>query len=435
MDPRKSDVLILGGGVIGLCCAYFLARAGRSVRILERDTIGCGASHGNAGLITPSHAEPVPGPGVPQKALKMMFDAAAPLSIKPRLDPEFVSWGVRFMRHCNEEAAARSMASKVDILKASRVLIGKMIEAEGMKCQWAQKGMISVCLTEEALTHLKGFTDRAREHGVPSEFLDRTALHEREPALKDEVIGGVLFSQDAVVRPELFNAELARILREKGVALEENAEVKAMNVEEGGVHSAFTNRGLFEADHFVLATGAWSPELAHKLELDIPIEPGKGYSLSSNLRPEPCPRHALILEERSIAVTPWGNGFRLGGTMEFTGFNDQLTKARLTAILVGAEEYLKDVMPPGPPKEWCGLRPMTPDDLPFIGPAGKLNNLFMAAGHNMLGMSMSASTGRLITEMILGKKPHIDPSPFDPNRYSNNPDHWYNRFRRWLWAR
>jgi D-amino-acid dehydrogenase len=435
MDGRKSEVLILGGGIVGLACAYFLNRVGREVRVLDKGEIGSGASGGNCGLVTPSHAEPVCAPGMPMQAARWMLDKRSPFFVRPRLDPEFLIWGTRFARNCNDETMARVMQAKSKILTASRVLTGKLIEAEQLDCQFGEQGVLGVCLKDETLEHLNQFAAAAADLGVPSEVLDQDTLLEREPALRPEVIGGVMFSHDAIVRPDRLVSELARVLRDRGVVFDEDCEVKAINVEGGRVHSAFTNKGLFEAEHFVLAAGAWSGAIGRSLQLDLPVEPGKGYSLTSNLRPDPCPKHALLLEERRIAVTPWPNGYRVGGTMEFAGFDEKMNKDRTDALIEGAEEYLLEPMPPGAPTKWFGYRPMTPDDLPFIGKSPSHENLAIATGHNMLGVSMAVSTGRLVAEVITGRKPHIDITPYDPGRFARDPDHWLEKARRWRWAR
>jgi D-amino-acid dehydrogenase len=179
-----------------------------------------------------------------------------------------------------------------------------------------------------------------------------------------------------------------------------------------------------------LACGAWSPQLVKSIGLNLPIQPGKGYSVTSQ-RPDPCPSYALILEERKLAVTPWESGYRIAGTMEFSGFDENKNKTRSDALIEGAELYLKDAIAPGEPTRWFGYRPMTPDDLPIIGPSPGHDNLTLATGHNMLGMSMSASTGRLVAEMICNKKPHLDPSPFSPERFHVTDGSW-QQFKRTL---
>jgi D-amino-acid dehydrogenase len=415
-QTRKSDVIIIGGGVIGLTCAYFLNRAGRSVRVLERDQLGNGSSFGNAGLITPSHAEPVCSPGVMSQAFKWMLDSKSPFYVRPRFDPLLWLWSLDFARNCKPEIAQGIAQSKCAILGASRKLTEQLIKTENLDCDWGVQGMISVCLEHEQLEKLRHFARSMLKLGIVAELIDGPALKAKEPALSDAVIGGVYFPRDALLRPNRFISQLVEVLREKGVMFEENTPVDAINVDGDRLHSAYARKIVFEADHFVLACGAWSPQLAKSLGLRLPVQPGKGYSVTS-IRPDPCPNYALILEERKLAVTPWQSGYRVSGTMEFSGFDESPNKARSNALIEGAEMYLRDAIAPGEPTRWFGYRPMTPDDLPIIGASPGHQNLTLATGHNMLGMSMAASTGRLVAELICNKKPHLDPTPYSPERF------------------
>ncbi len=416
MEGRKFDVIVIGAGAVGLACAYFLSRAGRNVCVIDANTPGSGASSGNAGLITPSHALPLCRPGAIQHVIKSMVNRDAPLLLRPKALPGMLGWLSQFARNATAKRSQQILSARLPMLRSSRQLTEMLIKQERLSVEWAPTGVMSVVRTAAGFERLSDFVAQANEVGLDAELLEGDALHRREPALRSDVLGGALFKGDAQLQPSQLVNELARLCRERDVVIETGRHVESLNVEQSKVHSAYTNPGLHFADQYVLAAGAWSRGLAKPLGLKLPIQPGKGYSITTK-SPEPCPIRALILEERSIAVTPWSDTFRLAGTMEFAGFDDRLDKGRLAALIDGANEYLHEPLGRGEQTEWFGYRPMTPDDMPLIGPVKGVANLTLACGHNMLGMSMAMSSGRLAAELITGAKPHIDPVPFHPGRF------------------
>lgn len=422
---KPVDVTIVGGGVVGLACAYFMNRAGMSVRILEKHKMGQGASFGNMGMLTPSHAHALCRPENLKLGMRSLLSPKAP--IKVTLTPEIrrFKWFARFAAQCTEERARQVLKAKADILTASRELTEKLIALERIDCDFDARGIMSLAKTEAGMQSLLDLVAEVEPLGIPTEVIDSKALVRRDPSLRGDLAGGVLFPADASLNPADFCAGLRDVVSAKGVEIFEDTDVTIIHQDEGAVESVFTNRGTFPAKCVVVASGVWSESLVKDLKIPLPLEPGKGYSLTTR-RPHPCPEVPLILVERNMAVTPWENGYRIGGTMELAGFDDHPTKARLMALIDGAMDYLLEPIAPGAPKEWCGFRPLTPDDLPIIGPAGP-RNLYFACGHNMLGISMAASTGRLITEMISGRKPHLDPTPYAPTRFAKQPAHPFSR--------
>ncbi len=416
MARNRTDVVVLGAGVIGLACAYFLNRAGLSVQVLERAKAGGGASLGNCGLITPSHARPVCTPGAVGRALKWLFKDTAPLHVRPRLDLELMRWFVAFMGNCDAETSARIAAAKARLLVSSRALTTKLVRTEKLDCEFAESGLLSVAITEAGLEELADAAAEMKRLGVDATVVDREQAREAEPALRGKVIGGVWFAGDAMLRPDRYTAELRWACNKRGVEIQEDCELKAITAEDGEIKSVFTDRGLFEGKHFVAAAGSWTPKMLADLKLKVPIQAGMGYSLTSR-RPDPCPVLPLILAEANMAVTPFAGSFRLGGTMEFGGLDAKPNPNRHLALISGARQYLVEPIGAGDMTKWHGYRPMTPDDTPLIGPLKRYPNLFLACGHAMLGMSMAAGTGRLIAEMITGRRPHVDPQPFAPERF------------------
>ncbi|ANB17021.1 NAD(P)/FAD-dependent oxidoreductase [Dokdonella koreensis] len=416
MAARKADVLILGGGVAGLACAWYLLGEGRGVTVLEQGRPGAGASHGNCGTLTPSHAPPLAMPGVIGQALKWLFTPDAPLRIRPRLDPALLRWLAGFAGRCTWDDFRRATALKAPLLLRSCELIAGLVRDQHLDCEYRRTGTLYVYRDAAAFAGSDWLPEALAAVGVPIERLDGAAVERREPALRTGVAGGYFNPVDAHLRPDAYVAELARIVRGAGGTIEEGARIEAVERDGTRLGRVRTTRGDYTGDEVVLALGAWSPLLARQLGLRLPIQPGKGYSITYT-RPARCPALPLVLRERSVCVTAWDSGYRLGSTMEFAGYDTRLNRIRLDALRRGAAEYL--VEPEGPQRveEWYGWRPMTPDDQPILGRAPGLDNLTLATGHGMLGVTLSAVTGLLVSELLAGRAPSLDLAPFSPARF------------------
>lgn len=416
-DVRRSDVLVLGGGVVGLACAHYLLRAGRSVTVLEQATVGAAASHGNCGTITPSHAMPLAMPGVLSQALRWMLKADAPLRIAPRIDFALLEWLLQFAHRCNWADFKRTVAVKAPLLKLSRQLIEDLIRSERLDCEFKATGTLNVYRDARGFEKSHWLPQTLTECGMPLQTLDGAACRTLEPTLNDSIVGGYFHQEDAHLRPDRYSAELARVVREKGGQIHESTQISGFKVDGGNIQTVVTTAGPFEARDVVLALGAWSPVVGRQLDLRIPVQPGKGYSITYT-RPDRSPRIPMTLKERAVCVTAWDSGYRLGSTMEFSGYNSELNRTRLDALRRGAAEYLHEPEGPKRLEEWYGWRPMTYDDLPILGRATRVQNLFLATGHGMLGVTMSAATGLLIGELVCGQAPSLDPAPFAPARFN-----------------
>ena len=416
MANRRSDVLILGGGIVGLACAYYLLKAGRGVTIIEQNTLASGSSHGNCGTITPSHAPPLAQPGMIAKALRWMLSPDAPFRIAPRLDFELFAWMLQFARRCNWRDWHAVTAVKAPLLLRSRELIGALIREEKLDCEFAESGTLYVHRDAAAFDEASSLRRTLADYGIEMRALSAAQCRELEPALNDSIVGGYLNPGDARLRPDLYAAELARAVRALGAEIVESARISGFRAGNDRIDAVVTEQGEFAGVEIVFALGAWSPALARQLDLRIPIQPGKGYSITYT-RPQRAPRIPLTLKERAVCVTAWESGYRLGSTMEFAGYDATLNRARLDALKRGAAEYL--VEPEGPQivEEWYGWRPMTWDDLPILGRASKWKNLVLATGHGMLGVTMSAVTGELIAQMIDARETALDVAPFSPARF------------------
>jgi D-amino-acid dehydrogenase len=411
-----SDILVVGGGVIGLACAYYLARSGRSVRIIEQESMGAGASHGNCGLIFVSDLPPLCAPGAIGHELIRTLRGTSPLYIKPRPDLSLAIWLLRFAANCNRRHLDRAIKAREAILRVSGELFSDLFADEDLDCDVDQRGVL-MAFTDPATMHGYEKTNRLLEpFGLDAAFLDRQTIRKIEPAMNDRVCGGWHHRTDSHLRPERLMAAWTRTVRNKGVRIDEDCRLDAFEIQNGGVSGARTTIGRFTADQFILAAGAWTPAIGRQLGIRIPVQPGKGYSITMD-RPAICPQIPCYLVERNVVVTPWPSGYRLGGTMEFSGFDHQLNERRLHNLETAAALYLQTPVGRRVTERWTGLRPMSVDDLPIIGRIPHVDNLYIATGHGMLGLSTATGTGRLITDMILGRPPAFDPLPFSIKRF------------------
>ncbi|GAB3314346.1 NAD(P)/FAD-dependent oxidoreductase [Luteimonas notoginsengisoli] len=414
---ERDDVLVVGGGVIGLASALALLDAGRGVRLLDAGTVGCGSSHGNCGTITPSHAAPLAAPGKIGKAVHWMLTPDAPFYVKPRFDPALWQWLLRFASRCNSRDWRAAMVARASILLESRAQLPQWVERYGLQCEYAEQGVDYVFRTERELAHLAAELPPLAELGIASEIIDGATYVRNEPALRDGVVGVVRFRGDARLRPDRYVAELARAVREAGGSIEQHCEVKGL-VDDGDGMRVATSQGERLARDVVIATGAWSPLLAKTAGLSkLPIQPGKGYSITYD-RPALAPKQPVVLYERSVCVTTWDSGYRLGSTMEFSGYDTSLNRRRLDALERGAREYLHEPVGPVKREEWFGWRPICVDDVPIIGRAPGHRHAWLATGHGMLGVSMSTGTAQLVADLVCARTPRIDPLPYSPQRFA-----------------
>ena len=416
MNPPHDDVLIIGGGAIGLATALALLDAGRGVRILEAGAVGGGASHGNCGTITPSHAPPLAAPGVVAQALRWMFTPDAPLYLKPRVDPALWHWLLRFAARCNPRDWRQSTQARAALLNDARARLADWVGRYGLQCEFEEEGLDYVFRDPRKFQQYVDESVVLKTFGIATQVFGGTDYEREEPAMLPGVAGAIRFPGDARLRPDRYVAELARVVRERGGVIEEQCRVDRLEPTSDGVRLA-TSQGERKGGDAVIALGAWTPAFARRLGIRAPIQPGKGYSITYS-RPARVPRHPMVLKDRSVCVTVWGSGFRLGSTMEFSGHDDTLNATRLAALERGAREFLREPVGAEVHERWCGWRPMTWDDLPLLGRAPGQRKVWIAAGHGMLGISMSTATGQLMADLMTGRPPAFDPSPYRPERFA-----------------
>jgi D-amino-acid dehydrogenase len=417
MKQEQPDVVIVGAGVIGLASAWYLLASGRSVQVLDQQDVGAGSSHGNCGTITPSHAPPLAAPGVVGQALRGMLRADSPLFIRSRLDPSLWRWLLRFAGRCNRQDWRAAAQGRGALLNASRELLVELVREQRLQCEFVESGLVYAFREAATARRLDADVDALAELGIAVERWDDQRLLAEEPALKPGVVGGMFFPGDASLRPDRYVAELARCVRAAGGMIESGAAVTSIEPDASGVTLRLADGRRLRGGHALVAAGAWSPMLLKSLRLQVPVQPGKGYSITYT-SPNQVPRRPLVLKEPSVCVTAWGSGYRLGSTMEFSGYDSRLNRTRLDALVRGAQTFLHEPEGPRRLEEWYGWRPMTWDDLPLIGAAPGHPRLLLACGHGMLGVSMSAATGMLVADLICGRAPVVDPHPYDPRRFA-----------------
>ncbi len=414
-----TDVLIAGAGVNGLATALALLESGRRVRVIDADRIGSGASHGNCGTITPSHAPPLAAPGTVLRALRWMLTPDAPLYVRPRVDPVLWRWMLGFAARCNTRDWETSARGKYALLDDSRQRLADWVGRYGLACEFVESGEDYVFRTARAFAHEQHELPLLRELGVSVEVIDGPAYAAQEPALLPGVAGALRFSGDAALRPDRYLAELARAVRERGGEIVEGCALHGLREDREGV-VAYTDHGEERARNAVLALGVWSALSADALGLPWlkrVIQPGKGYSITYRA-PALLPKRPLVLRERSVCVTSWADGFRLGSTMEFSGFDRTLNARRLGALERGAREYLREPVGPEVRERWYGWRPMSRDDMPLIGRAPGLRRVWMNCGHGMMGVGMSTGSAQLLADLMAGRTPALDPAPYRPERFA-----------------
>lgn len=417
MTDTQEQVVIVGGGVIGAACAYYLAKSGRQVTIVEAGEFGKQCSHANCGLVCPSHALPLTEPGAVGKTIRSLFQRNAPFRIKPRWDPKLWSWFWKFARRCNKKQMLFAAKPRAELLSTSMALYRDLMETELTGCEWETRGSLYVYQNEEPFAKYAKTDQLLTEYfGLAAQRIESAALEGMEPSLKPGLAGAWYYEVDAHLRPDRLMQAWKRVLTDLGVTLLENQRVEDFVRQQGRAVAVKTSAGEIAADLFVVATGAWTPWLNKQLGCKIPIQPGKGYSITMP-RPEKCPSMPLLFPEHKVAVTPMQSGYRLGSTMEFAGYDTRIDPRRLQALQDGAEVYLQQPASKPIEEEWYGWRPMTYDGLPVIDRTPAMHNVLVAAGHNMLGVSMAPATGKIVNAMVNGEAAEIDPSPFSITRF------------------
>lgn len=410
------SALIIGGGLIGCSSAWYLQQLGWKITLLERDRIGSGASNGNCGFVCPSHALPLSGPGVIGKTLPHVFQRDAALSIPVRFDPELWKWLLNFSRQCTHDRMMQAAVARNALLASSVALYRELLSEQTIDCDWQNEGLLLVFNQEEAFWQYERTAELLeRAFSIASTPYEKETIRELEPALRAGLAGGWHFPQDAHVRPDKLTASLKTAIVRRGGEIGEGVEVVELRTSRNAIEAVETTSGSYSPDLIVLAAGAETPKFSDAVGCKIPIQPGKGYSFTMRA-PEPSPRIPMIFEEHHVAVTPLHDSFRVGSTMEFTGYDRKLSPRRLALLRRSAEDHLGAQLPEAT-EEWTGWRPMVYDGLPCIGRAPGAENLIVAAGNGMIGLATAPATGKLVSELASELPTHIESSPYSLTRF------------------
>ena len=413
-----NDVAVIGGGVIGLSSAYYLNKAGCNVTVIERGDITDGCSFGNMGYISPSHFVPLASPGIISQGLKWMLSPTSPFYIKPRLNVDLMQWGYHFWKNSNTKTVEKNSPHLNNILQLSRKLIDDLRNDIGDDFEMETIGCLMMCKQQKTLDHEFLLADEAEQFGLKVDRLIKEDVQKLEPDVEIDVAGAVLFKDDCHFNPGKMMLSLKKYLENKGVKFQLHTTVTGFEKANNKITAVITDKGKFICDDIVLATGSWLPVVAKMMGIKLLLQPGKGYSytypfVEKNLK------HPAILVDGRCAITPWGNALRIGGTMELSGINNKVLIKRMEGIYNSAKNFypgLKIDFPPAD-KIWNGLRPVTPDGLPYIGKHSSFDNLVIAGGHAMLGISEGTGTGKIVSEIIQHKTTSIDIKAFKVERF------------------
>lgn len=408
--------IIIGGGIIGLCTAYYLQKEGHRVTVLDQSNMDGGASYVNAGYISPSHFVPLSAPGVVKKGIQWMFDPSSPFYVKPRTDLDFLKWAWAFNKSCNPVHVKRSIPVIRDIAVMSHELYEDLEREEGFDFHFEKKGLLMMCQTEKMLEQEIKLVEIAKELDLEAIALDQKAVQKLEPNVKLNVAGATLYKCDSHTTPHEFMANLKTYLVSHGVEILKNEEVVDIEIKDGIISGVKTDKQTYKGDEYILSAGSWTGLVAKKLGMNLLLQAGKGYRI--NVLRKTGIAYPAILAEAKAAVTPMNGFTRFAGTMEIAGMNQDLNLVRIEAIAKAVASYYPEVEINEDEKlnASSGLRPLSPDGVPYIGRSSKCKNLTIATGHAMMGYSMATGTGKLVSEIISERPLSMDMAAFSPDR-------------------
>jgi len=414
----SKNVTIIGGGIIGLCSAYYLQKEGYNITVIEKGDITDGTSFGNAGYISPSHFTPLASPGIVAQGLRWMLSSTSPFYIKPRLNLDLIKWLMTFWKQANAQTLHKNIPPLNDLLHLSRELTSDIKNDLGNHFRMAEMGCFMLYKSAATEKHEIELAKEAAGLNIDTKIFSAQEVQAMEPDVQVAVRGGVLYPIDCHLHPGDLMRTLKAHLQQAGVQLQLNTTVTGFEKKGNTVTAVLTNNGKFECSQLVLANGSWLPVVSEKLGVSLLLQAGKGYSMTYENVPRNL-RYPAILVDKRVAMTPMGADLRMGGTMEISGLHSPVLQKRAQAIYNGAKAYYPDLALDMMPKEkiWSGLRPLTPDGLPYIGRHSKYANLVIAGGHAMLGVSLAAATGKLVEQLVGNKKTSVDVGAFKPERF------------------
>ncbi len=415
-----KNVVVIGGGIIGLSTAYYLSQSGNRVTVLEKDDFLDNCSYGNAGYVCPSHFIPLAAPGMVSKGLKWMFNSRSPFYVQPSLNGALIDWGLKFVKSATKKNVANAAVPLRDIAMLSQHEYAGWSAMPGFDFAYQHKGLLEVFQTAASEEHAHHTVAKGKELGLDVELLGYDAMQQLEPQAKINARGAIFFKCDAHLYPNKLMRALIAYLQQCGVQLLKGQEVVEFEKNNGKINKVITAMSAYNADEVVIATGSWSREIAKLADTRIPLMPGRGYSVTLEDAPYYL-NYPMILVEGRVAITPMdGNKIRFGGTMEVVPTPTPPRYHRVEGILKAVKDFIPSFDIPVPPQDkiWYGYRPCSADGLPYIGRISKYNNVVVATGHSMLGLSLGAGTGKLVSELVNEQRTSIDLKPFAVERFS-----------------
>ncbi|WP_294184627.1 FAD-binding oxidoreductase [uncultured Sphingobacterium sp.] len=417
-ENNRGTVVVIGAGIAGLASAYYLVRDGWDVKILEKNTLDDNCSYGNAGMIVPSHFTPLAAPGIVAQGIKWMFNSKSPFYVRPSLNPRLVNWGLKFLKHANRSHVEQHATAIRDLNLYSSRLYDELAQEEGFDFELKQNGILMMYKSKEMQHEEIELAHRAQDLGLDVDILEGNAVQDLEPNLKLDVLGAILYRCDGKLYPQKLMRQLIEYLKAAGVAFFEKTEVHKFITSGNKVKEAISNKGSFQADAFVLTGGAYLPQLTSKLQLNTPLMPGKGYSFMYQPEKDNILNHAALLLEARVAVTPMNGQIRFSGTMELGPANDKIYENRVRGIVESIPKYYPELKVDYPSEKiWYGYRPCSPDGLPYLGRLKKLDNVLVAGGGGMMGLSLGPAYGKVVADLLAGQKIEAEIAGFRPDRF------------------
>jgi len=418
MKP-ETETLVIGGGAIGICCAHYLREQGKEVTVVDKGDICSGASYGNAGLLVPCYSIPLAAPGVISQGIKWMADPESPFYIKPRFSRELLSWLWKFRGACNTAQVRKSIPVLRDLNLESLRLFEELATIQDLQFGFEKRGLLEIFSTRKGFERAKADFRLLKNFGIETSVLGRYDMDALIPGLGVRAVGGILSHRDAHLVPDRFVRQLAEHAAGNGVHLAPSVEVIGFDTSGRRVSRVHTTRGDISAEEVILAGGSWTPQIAGDLKIRLMIEPAKGYSITYR-KPVSFPEIPCALAEAKVMMTPMEDMVRFAGTLELAGFDQSINRRRVQAILKTVPGYFEglDLSKLELLEIWQGLRPCTPDGLPYIGRPRSYDNVIVAAGHGMLGVSTAPATGKIVSQVAMGQRPLTDLAPLGLERFS-----------------
>ncbi|HVG42687.1 MAG TPA: FAD-dependent oxidoreductase [Chitinophagaceae bacterium] len=411
--------IVIGGGIIGLSSAYYLQKSGWEVTVLDKSDLSDSCSYGNLGMIVPSHFVPLAAPGMVTQGIRWMFNKKSPFYVKPSLNWDLISWGTKFIKSATPHHVEKSAAYLLNLNLYSKNLYDQLQGEPGFDFALENKGILMYFKTEKFAEEETHLGERAKTLGLDVVTLNKSEVQKLEPDTELDILGAVHYRSDAHLYPNKLMAQLIQYLKNAGVGIKGNSAVEGIEVQGGTIKKVCTSNGNFEGDVVVMAGGSWLPQLTKLTNLSIPLMPGKGYTITYD-KPQKKLNLPAILCEARVAITPMNGYMRYGGTMEIAPINNKINLNRVEGIVESIPKYFPDIKLDMPEEKniWYGFRPCSPDGLPYLGYTSKVKNLIVAGGHAMMGLSLGPASGKIVADLANRKKPEVEITAFDPERFS-----------------